>query len=87
MAAGGTIGGGTGTTPGVEAGVVERTGKEVGNLKAGGAETTMGEDRPAGTSKGGANEPPEGPAEDIKTGNTDSRQEGEVRLSAGTAST
>ena len=66
VAAGGTIGGGTGTTPGVEAGVVERAGKEVGNLKAGGAETTMGEDRPAGTSKGGADEPPDGPAEDIK---------------------
>ena len=65
VATGGTIGGGSGTNPGVEAGVVERTGKEVGHLKAG-AETTMGEDRPAGTSKGGANEPPEGPAEDIK---------------------
>ena len=45
--------------------MVERTGKEVGHLKAG-AETTMGEDHPAGTSKGGADEPPEGPAEDIK---------------------
>ena len=66
VAAGGTIGRGTGTTPGVGAGVVERTGKEVGNLKAGGAETTMGEDRPAGTSTGGADEPPEGPAKDIK---------------------
>ena len=65
MAAGGTIGGGAGTNPGVEAGVVKRTGKEVGNLKAG-AETTMGEDHPAGTSNGGADEPPEGPAEDIK---------------------
>ena len=66
VAAGGIIGGDTGTIPGVEAGVVERTGKEVGNLKAGGAKTTMGEDRPAGTSTGGADEPPEGPAENIK---------------------
>ena len=47
-----TIGGGTGTNPGVEAGVVKTTGKEMGNLKAGGAKTTTGGDRPAGTSKG-----------------------------------
>ena len=60
-----TIGGGTGTNPGVEAGVVEITGKEVGNLKAGGAETTTGGDCLAGTSKGGADKPPEGSAEDI----------------------
>ena len=42
-----------GTNPGVEAGMVETTGKEVGNPKDGGAGTTTGGDCPTGISKGG----------------------------------
>ena len=47
-----TIRGGTGTKPRVEASMVETTRKEVGNLKAGGTETTTGGDRPLEPARG-----------------------------------